>query len=111
MLSLESFREISEQIQKDCYKPFSPIVIQTGLIGSLYIDFVIRGLYCNITQYKKGKYRATINLFKKEGLYKAHMTKNHIFVFCKGTKIIKEITRQELFKTIKEYEKKIFGKN
>ena len=85
MFTINLLDEVIKQVEEDRNKPFIPIYIHTGFYGSLAIDFLMSDLYFNITYHKKGKYRTTINLLKKDGIYKIHITKNHTFVFCEGT--------------------------
>jgi hypothetical protein len=107
MLTLEDLDEIAKELSKDCHKPVTPIYIQTGFFGALWIDFVMSGLYFNISHHKKGKYRATINILKKDGINKIHITKNNNFVLCEGTKIIREFEkRSELYYIVEQLEKK-----
>lgn len=107
MFTIDTFNLIAEQIEKDRSKPATPIYIQTGFYGSLMIDFVMSGFYFNISRHKKGKYRATINLLKKEGINKIHITKNHTFVLCEGTKIIRNFKkRSELYYIVEQLERK-----
>jgi len=103
MFTIDLLDKVVKQMEEDKDKDFVPYVLYTGFYGSLMVDFVILNLYFNIIYHKKGKYKATINLKKKEGIYKVNITKNNTFVFCKGTKIINELkTRKELYDIIEQ---------
>ena len=65
------------------------------------------GFYFNISHHKKGKYRATINLLKKDGINKIHITKIIPLYFVKVQKLLEfKSPRSELYYIVEQLEKK-----